>query len=57
MKLKKTNFDLLTEGIGDFFSVQEYKDILRFALEDIDLSDDVSADRARVDLEHAPYMV
>jgi len=34
----------------DYFDIQEYKDIISFALEDIDLSDDVSSEKDRIDL-------
>lgn len=57
MKLKRNNIELLTDGLTSFFAVQEYKDILRFAVEDIDLSGDVSADKDRVDLINYPYIV
>jgi len=41
----------------DYFDIQEYKDIISFALEDIDLSDDVSSEKDRIDLENYPYLV
>jgi len=55
--LKKTNIEILTDSIADYFSIQEYKPIIDFALQDIDLSDDVSAPHTRIDLEHYPYLV
>ena len=54
--LKKTNIEILTDSIADYFSIQEYKPIIDFAL-DIDLSDDVSAPHSRIDLQHYPYLV
>ena len=58
MKLKKENsVDILSSSMLDFFAIQEYKDILQFAVQDIDLSDDVSADRGRIDLDNFAYMV
>ena len=50
MKLNNDNTSLLSESMIEFFNVQEYKDILQFAVEDVDLSDDVSSDKSRVDL-------
>lgn len=41
----------------NFFNVQQYKDILQFAVEDVDLSDDVSADKSKIDLVNYPYLV
>lgn len=57
MKLiKQNNVELLSESMIEFFNVQEYKDILQFAVEDVDLSDDVSSDKNRVDLQNYPYL-
>lgn len=47
----------LAELFRDALGAREYKDILTFALEDVDLSGDVSAAKARLDLENSPYMV
>lgn len=41
----------------NYFQIQEYKDILQFAIQDVDLSDDVSADKIKIDLQNYPYMV
>ena len=58
MKLRKqNNTELLRQSMEQFFSIQEYKSIIDFALQDIDLSDDVSADRNRIDLDNYPYLV
>ena len=57
MKLTQNNIEILSQGIADFFALQQYKDILKFAVEDIDLSDDVSADKSKIDLENYPYML
>ena len=56
-KIKQSNTELLSSMIEDFFAIQEWKNILQFAVEDIDLSGDVSADRPRIDLDFAPYLV
>ena len=57
MKLKKQNNEqLLSQKIINFFNVQDYKDILQFAVEDVDLSDDVSSDKNRVDLDNYPAL-
>ena len=50
MLIKQNNVELLSESMIEFFNVQEYKDILQFAVEDVDLSDDVSSDKNKVDL-------
>ena len=54
--LNSDNYSLLSEGISNFFAVQEYKDIIQFALEDVDLSDDVSSEKTKVDLENFAYL-
>lgn len=58
MKLNDTNaIDELADNILDYFNIQDYKDIITFALEDIDMSDDISASKSRIDLDHYPYLV
>ena len=58
MKLNNLNsVDTLSASMLDFFAVQEYKDILQFAVQDVDLSDDVSAEKNKIDLVNYPYMV
>ena len=57
MKLNNDSAELLSASMLDFFAIQEYKDILQFATQDIDLSDDVSAEKSKIDLENYPYMV
>lgn len=47
----------LTQNIKDFFKVNSYKPILDFVVEDIDLSDDVSSDKNRVDLKFSPHLI
>ena len=56
-KIKQSNTELLSCMMQDFFAIQEWKNILQFAVEDIDLSGDVSADKPRIDLAFAPYLV
>lgn len=55
--LKQTALETLEEGIQSFFELSEFKGIVPFALEDIDLSGDVSAAQTRLDLAHYPYLV
>ena len=58
MKLiKQNNEQLLSDKMISFFNVQDYKDILQFAVEDVDLSDDVSSDKSKIDLVNYPYLV
>lgn len=47
---------VLAEGMRHFLQLQEYKNITDFALNDITLADDVSADTAKVDLIQHPYL-
>ena len=54
--LNSDNFSLLTQGISNFFNVQQYKNIVQFALQDVDLSDDVSSAKTKIDLENYPYL-
>ena len=56
-QLQKKNYELLSQGIRDFFSIREYKDILQFTLQDVDLSDDVSSEHNKVDLDNHKYML
>ena len=55
--LNSDNVSNLIAGIQSFFSVQEYKNIIDFALQDVDLSDDVSSAKSKIDLENYPYLV
>lgn len=55
--LKRTAVEVLCEGIGSFFDVQEWMPIQEFCENVVDLSDDVSAPRSSVDFENYPYMV
>ena len=55
--LKQTSTETLVEGMASFFEIQEYKDIIEFALNDVDLSDDISSAKDRIDLENYQYLV
>lgn len=60
MKMKtltKNNVELLSESIRGFFDIKEYKNIIQFALEDIDLSDDVSAANNKLNFDKYPYLL
>lgn len=58
MKLiKEKAVDVLSDNILSFFNITDYKDILTFAVEDVDLSDDVSSAKDKVDLVNFPHMV
>lgn len=54
---QKSAQQILADDILSFFDIQEYKTITQFALQDIDLSDDVSASKTSIDLQNYPYMV
>ena len=53
----QSNEEFLANGIKSFFQLQEFKHITDFALNDITLEDDVSADTAKVDLAEHPYLI
>lgn len=53
--LKQSSVDYLCDSIQNYFNIKEYKSILQFAVEDIDLSGDVSSSKDRIDLENYPY--
>ena len=55
--LKQTSTETLVEGMADFFDIVEYEDIMSFALNRIDLSDDVSAPHAHLEFDSYPYLV
>lgn len=55
--LKQTSTETLVEGMADFFDIMEWKDIISFVNEDVDLSGDVSASKDKVDFVHAPHLV
>lgn len=58
MKLLQTNaVESLSDNMLSFFDIQDYKSILQFAVEDVNLAQDVSAPKSRVDLENAPHIV
>ena len=58
MKLQKENaIDYLANSITNYFDLKEYKDIVQFALQDIDLSGDISSPKDKVDLDNYPYLV
>ncbi len=48
MKKSECINDLIS-NMKDFFKVNSYKSILDFVVEDVDLSDDVSSDKNKVD--------
>lgn len=52
----ESSADILANQISSFFQLQDYKSIIDFALQDIDLSQDVSAEKSRIDLENAPHL-
>lgn len=58
MKLiKDSAIDIISNDMLSFFNIKEYKDIITFALEDVDLSGDVSSAKDKIDLENYPYMI
>lgn len=56
-KLKKNNTQILADGIKNFFEIKPYKNIIDFALTEVDLSDDVSSDKNKIDLQNYNYLV
>lgn len=58
MKLiKDSAIDIISNDMLSFFNIKEYKDIITFALQDVDLSGDVSSAKDKIDLENYPYMI
>lgn len=58
MKLNEQNaIDSLSDNILSYFSIQDYKDIIQFVTEDVDLSDDISSQSDKINLNKYPYMV
>lgn len=58
MKLKKQSaIDFLCNSIQNYFNLKPYKNIIDFCLQDIDLSNDVSSAKDKIDLENYPYML
>lgn len=56
MSMKNKHFDLL-KSIRDFFSLTPFEDIIPWAEKYINFSDDVSAQRDRLDFAHYKYQV
>lgn len=59
-KMKLNNEDAvqtLSNNILSYFSIQDYKDILQFVQQDIDLSEDISSQSDKIDFFKYPYMV
>lgn len=57
MKLKKLqNFNLI-EHIKQYFKITPYQDIISWAEKNIDFSDDVSAERNKLDFNLYPYQI
>ena len=56
-KLKKLKEYDLTEHIRTYFNLVPYKDIIKWCEENIDFSDDVSAERNKLDFKQYPYQI
>ena len=54
---KKNSLDLLQESILNFWNITPYQDIVSWAVENIDFSDDISAERTKLDLSLTPHLV
>ena len=49
--------DLIGDSIRNAWAVNQHQDIITWALDNIDFSDDVSAERDRLDLSLSPFLV
>ena len=56
-ELSIEHFGSFFDDIRNFLQVAEHKDIIEWAEESIDLSDDVSAERKHVDFSLSPFLV
>ena len=56
-KLKKVKKYDLTDHIRTYFEIVPYKDIIKWCEENIDFSDDVSAERNKLDFSQYPYQL
>ena len=58
MKLLEDNaVNVLADNFLSFFNIQDYKDIIQFVEQDVDLSNDISANYDKINLDMFPYMV
>jgi hypothetical protein len=48
---------ILESAILDFWDIVPYQDIISWAEENIDFSEDISAERSRLDLSLTPHIV
>ena len=49
--------DLVLDGVRNAWSVAEHRDIIAWAQDNIDFSDDISAERSRLDFELSPFLI
>ena len=56
-RLKKLKKYDLTQHIRTYFEIVPYKDIIKWCEENIDFSDDVSAERNKLDFKQYPYQI
>lgn len=49
--------DTLADQVADFFSIRPWQDIITWSRENIDFSDDISAERKRLDFALSPHLV
>ena len=54
--MKKTNFNLI-DSIKRYFEIRPYKDIITWAQQNIDFSEQISAQRNKLDFQMYPYQV
>lgn len=58
MKLQRESaVDYLSNSIQSYFQIKEWKDIISFAQQDIDLSGDISSAKDRIQFQNYPYMI
>lgn len=52
-----TLYEQLQTAINSYWQIQPYQDIISWAVENIDFSDDISAERTRLDLTLTPHLI
>ena len=54
---KKTSLEILEESILNFWNITPYENIISWAERNIDFSDDISAERSKLDFSLTPHLI
>ena len=49
--------EIFADALRNFYAITPHRDIISWAVDNIDFSDDISAERDRLDLDLSPYLV